>query len=125
MRKYKDSDGGFLDVFDVRGGYVVAWSFAGDIGMELGEWRQRMPAESLVAFNAIHDFCEPRADVAAPRFGGYVFESESVARQALRHVNAALVAWQDGIEMPEWAKTAMAEGWNPPRGWKPKPKETT
>ena len=46
---------------------------------------------------------------------GAVFESESAAKRALAKIK---VAWKQDREMPEWAKTALENGWKPPKGWK-------
>jgi hypothetical protein len=54
---------------------------------------------------------------------GFQWPTVSAARSALRAVNTArrLARTQaaTATPMPEWAMTALAAGWKPPRGWKP------
>ena len=46
---------------------------------------------------------------------GAAFETQAQAKKALQAVKFALT--QDR-PLPEWAKTAIAEGWKAPKGWK-------
>jgi len=48
--------------------------------------------------------------------GGFYWESKSLAQAALKLINAELKADRP---LPEWAKTAIANGWKAPKGWKP------
>lgn len=47
-------------------------------------------------------------------FSGY-WEEERLARAALQIAKEAL---KQERELPEWATTALAQGWKPPKGWK-------
>jgi hypothetical protein len=47
---------------------------------------------------------------------GLGFETESEAKKALAKIRATFKA---GRGLPDWAKTALAEGWKAPKGWKP------
>ncbi len=49
---------------------------------------------------------------------GYYWEGNSHATNAFRLINTALKN-DPGVPWPEWAMRAKAEGWKPPRGWKP------
>jgi len=46
---------------------------------------------------------------------GAYFESQAEAKNALAIVKLAL---KQDRPMPQWAKTALAEGWKAPKGWK-------
>ncbi len=46
---------------------------------------------------------------------GAWWESEKEARAALRIANEAI---KQERALPEWAHTALAQGWKPPRGWR-------
>ncbi len=46
----------------------------------------------------------------------FFWESMSDAKAALR---VAKLALKSERPMPDWARTAIANGWKPPRGWKP------
>ncbi len=46
---------------------------------------------------------------------GAFWETEAEARVALRVAKEAL---KQERPLPEWAKTALAEGWKAPKGWK-------
>ncbi len=48
-------------------------------------------------------------------FKGAYWESEKQAIAALRIAKEAL---KQERPMPDWAKTALAAGWKPPKGWK-------
>lgn len=50
----------------------------------------------------------------------YFWESKAHARAALQIAKLAIANLDR--PMPEWAKTALSEGWKPPRGWKPEAK---
>ena len=49
---------------------------------------------------------------------GFWWESHLEARTALTRIKAVATALMD-VSWPEWAKTALAAGWKPPKGWKP------
>jgi hypothetical protein len=50
---------------------------------------------------------------------GFWWESQSAARAALTKVKAMAQVTLSEVPWPEWAKTALANGWKPPKGWKP------
>jgi len=54
---------------------------------------------------------------------GYVIDSKARALQYRNHMRAALKAAQaefaGGAPWPDWARDAAANGWVPPKGWKP------
>lgn len=46
---------------------------------------------------------------------GYFWDTKKDAEAVLRLVREAL---KQDRPLPEWAKTALAHGWKPPKGWK-------
>lgn len=46
---------------------------------------------------------------------GFYFETETQAKAAIKWANIALRQERD---LPEWAATALEQGWKPPKGWK-------
>ena len=50
---------------------------------------------------------------------GYGWSSKSSALKVLRRCRAELKSIRDNIPWPDWAKRAVAEGFKPPKGWKP------
>lgn len=67
---------------------------------------------------AIAYFAAKKTDGVERDHNGFFWESKAMASNALRVVKAAIAA---GVErpMPEWAATAIAAGFKPPKGWKP------
>lgn len=104
-----------LDVFDSSyyGGAVIAWVCEdGGIGTVLGEVGDSSDHETRLAEEAIRGSGIDCGNSSR----AFVFESERDARRALRAARAAVKA---GKVWPEWATTAVANGWSPPKGWKP------
>lgn len=57
-----------------------------------------------------------REEIELPAPGyPYRFDGDRLARKALRTIKDRLDATE--AVLPEWAQTAMREGWTPPRGW--------
>jgi hypothetical protein len=111
-----------IDVFEVPGGYndyFIAFVDEdwGDPGFVFGD----DPGDDLecVHFtNAIQSYVDEhsvelhRTDMR-PKTFGYKKDATAAmkrAREALRHIEKP---W------PEWAVKAKAEGWKPPKNWKP------
>jgi hypothetical protein len=110
-----------------RNGYALYWVVDGDLGGEVGEITpsRRKPGsvesdgdrELRLAFEAAKPFADDH-----PRNRGFVFETMARAKQADAAVRAAFkadAAEQAGKPWPDWAKTAAANNWKPPKGWKP------
>lgn len=59
-----------------------------------------------------------RAGVSAYEMGSRNLASSllSVARAAVKQAKSE---WTANVPWPDWAKTALAQGWKPPKGWKP------
>jgi len=132
-----------LGVFDVREGLIVAWcdedgdgegAWVGqDKGTPVAKLRTKKDAAyvkrdlSDFEYFAIEidarEWVEQNRDLVTATMAGYTFESVSVARRFLKEMQASLKAaraqYETGVPWPEWAKTAEAAGWKPPKGWKP------
>lgn len=54
------------------------------------------------------------------RLGEFYWASKGGAARAMRVVRLALLESQEGRQWPSWAKQAIAEGWKPPKRWRPK-----
>jgi len=65
-----------------------------------------------------------KGDVMVSQASGYLFELESDAKKLVSSVcklakNVKVEFDNHEVEMPEWAKMALAAGWKKPKGWKP------
>lgn len=119
-----DEERSKLDLTDDHKGYRLAWFFEeeGEFGAVLGE-------DSNILDKAKPNAAEEReaweyytANKLAQETGperdqvGFYWESQSAARGVLRVIRATFKA---ETSLPEWAKTALENGWKPPKGWKP------
>jgi len=114
--EYICEDGDYLAV-DERDVYYIGWYLAddGDFGQYVGEHEPPTPSdkdewEAKIAYDAI----KPYADGTDCR--GFYFGTKRKAFHALYAANRAL---NKDVPWPEWATKAKAEGWKPPKGWKP------
>jgi hypothetical protein len=106
-----------LTVLSERYSFYIAWEDEDGIGAYLDQegWqcaepRDRDHWEHWVA-------CKVAAESGAVSTGpGYSWETQSEAKKVAAQVRATIRA---GRGLPEWAKTAAANGWKPPKGWKP------
>jgi hypothetical protein len=96
-----------LDDGDDLGGYLCQSEDdgKGKVPKDRGEW------EHWAASAAVRG--APGVNLKG-EFGAW-WESEKEARAALRVAKEAL---KQDRPMPDWAKTALAEGWKAPKGWK-------
>lgn len=111
-----------LVVSDESGGeYYLQWFIAetGDLGGYLGQ------SDDEGTGNPPHDRAEwdgwaashaLRAMGAKNGRWGFVWHSRKEAEAALRVAKQAMKADRP---MPDWAVKAAAEGWKPPKGWRP------
>jgi len=128
-----------------RHGYSVAWFEDGEEGALIGQEsgvasmtldQRRAAARKNREPAGLSDFEYLSLEIAAREWlfahpqvehsvasGGYVFDAESSAKRFLAamkvEMKAARVAYDTGVEWPDWAKAASAAGWKPPKGWKP------
>mgnify|MGYP003494096662 FL=1 len=105
---------------DRRGYFRITWYLAdeGEMGATLGDGgdigqgeapTERADYEHWLACKTCHE------SGAARDGNGFHRESEKNARVVLRQIREAL---KQDRPLPEWAKTALAAGWKPPKGWK-------
>lgn len=103
--------------------FVIQWELddGDDLGAILGDssedGRGVAPAdrgdwEHWAACKALLDMGVERRN---GKSGVFFFETQSEANKALKAVKLAL---KQDRPLPEWAKTAIGEGWKPPKGWK-------
>lgn len=121
--KYKDVDGQYLTVLEGDDQYRIVWYLPdeGDYGLVLTNDPVPGPdrEDTDVAVDAcIHFFAGKRWDMPAPKWA-FVFPSARLAAECLRYINAELCAWKAARPLPEWAKTALENGWKPPKSWSP------
>lgn len=108
--------------------YRIQWELEEDMGAVLGEGEYR-PAQiekKLAKAKTDEDREHLAACLAAAHSKGvehdstgFFWESKSAATAALRLARAQIKACRDNKPWPDWALQAHAEGWRPPRGWKP------
>lgn len=108
-----------------RGGYEwwIIWIIDGDSGATLGEDTY---TEKDLAKAKPGDWEHVAATIAVSKtegvtrlgVNGYRWESEEDAKKALRAAKAAIKD-KSKKPWPEWATKAVANGWNPPKGWTP------
>ena len=117
--RYVDNEGNYLVVSETRYEFQLAWFIAewDDIGGVLGEDEADKDYDVAVR-TALDAYCK-RIGIERQRGKAYTFETRKQANEALRLCNAALHFMQSKKPLPEWATTALAAGWAPPKGWKP------
>lgn len=119
--RYRDDEGNHLVVESLLPDqWAIYWFVVSedDLGMAIGE-DGNDTNEGHVIGTALSMFCAAnRLDQPKPH-RRYVFPSERLAKAALNSINAALNSSAMNSPMPEWAQTALAAGWTPPKGWKP------
>lgn len=121
------------------GHWYIAWFDEGDEGGELNphdarsadeavrRWRENTSDDSLLAdaehktaCRAILDMKDPnREALAVDSHKAFEWESEKRAHAAMRVARVAIKMLREKTPWPEWAKTALANGWKAPKGWKP------
>jgi hypothetical protein len=117
------------------GAYRIVWELVeeGDLGAALGEFGSEDYTDEALAKekdpegrdHMVANLTLIKHKPAIRRdSSGFLWDSMTAARRALTLVNAAIKAdraKRSGkmIGWPEWAVTAAAHGWKPPKGWKP------
>jgi hypothetical protein len=124
MKKYKDKDGAYLVVWShsiprIGSAYCLQWMFPDDEGGLFGECEYDEPVEKAGYDACLKMIAELEPKQLAGRKPWFWFERLSDAKSALALTNATMLAAQENKEWPEWASTAVANGWKAPKGWKP------
>lgn len=111
-----------LVVHDEGPGWRISWFIAedGDIGGCLGQDEDDglgdPPSNRDVWEHWIASKVAREAKTAPVRdYAGFYWETEREAKAVLRQIKEVM---KQDRPLPEWAKTALAEGWKPPKGWK-------
>lgn len=110
-----------LVVFEKQYRFYIQWELddGDDVGVTLGQYggdetanppKDRENWLHWRATRAVKRMPEVERDS-----DGFFFDSNAKALGAIRVANAAM---KQEREIPEWAKTAAAAGWTPPKGWK-------
>jgi hypothetical protein len=127
-----------LVVDEIGGEWRIAWFLEedGDYGSVLGEHTYKQAdldaakdtedREDIAATLAVQALKPERSgpNSHAGYSGAFYWESQAAAKKALAVANAAikadkLRAEKNHVGWPEWALTALANGWKAPKGWKP------
>jgi hypothetical protein len=105
--------------------YRIAWFLADedDLGGTIGDGEDYSDAELANAAtderpHIIANQAAAKTDGLKRDGRGYYWETKRAATTALRAMNLAIKN-DGGPPWPEWATKAAAEGWKPPKGWKP------
>lgn len=56
---------------------------------------------------------------AVGKGGEFIWPTKTVAARAMRIARLTVRELEEGRPWPDWARRAIAEGWKPPRRWKP------
>jgi len=102
------------------GRYRIQWAFPdGELGGYLGQDKNDGSEDPPEDRDAWDHWAASKAVMGLPGSDrddtSTFWETEAGARVALRLAKAAL---KQVKPLPDWAKTALAEGWKPPKGWK-------
>ncbi len=122
MRRYKSEDGSYLEIDESDGMCRIAWLVDDDIGAVTGDRvlkdnpndtdeDRKSTWEMMTADNAVRSFA------GGKNSGGFYFSTRKQAQLAMLAANESLL--NGGAPMPQWAVSALAAGWKPPKGWKP------
>jgi len=103
-----------------KDGHYIQWAFDdGELGGYLCQSADDGEGDPPEDKDAWQHWAASKAVRSAPgvQFDstGAFWETEAGARVALRVAKEAL---KQVRPLPDWAKTALAEGWKPPKGWK-------
>lgn len=127
VKKYKGSDGEYLELVEQKYGYRISWWFPIDGEGEGGAIGDVYPGPTesapddpdlwsdWCAYYACLPFSE-QADCKSWE-GPLTFETARRAKDAIRAANFALTT--KSRPWPEWALKARDAGWTAPEGWKP------
>ena len=112
--------------------YRIQWELddGDDMGAFLGQEKQSPPEDFYKATSMDRDYWaaeragfqviqEGDPDTRGHDSTGFWWESKAQATKALTKVKALMASALSSVPWPEWAITAQANGWKPPKGWKP------
>jgi len=121
-----------LEVEESRGVYKISWWLGedDDYGASMGDdgptckfkvedlAKEKDPSyrEHMAYVIASYSL---REEKPAGHRDGFFWDTRPQAERALRLIKAMGKAMLEGVPMPEWALTALSQGWKPPKGWKP------
>jgi hypothetical protein len=106
-----------LDIVEYGYRFKLAWFEDGEEGGFLGQDPDDGTGKPPVLRESWEHWAASKAVRPASRDDlGFFWESIGEARSALAKARAALKFERP---LPEWAQTAIANGWKAPKGWKP------
>lgn len=106
-----------LEIVERGYNFYLAWFEDGDEGGFLGQDPLDGTGDPPTDRDDWEHWAASKAVSSAERDSyGFTWESERAAKSALALARAALNYERP---LPEWAQTALANGWKAPRGWKP------
>lgn len=122
MNKFFILEGGMY------GGIIIAWDDGtGEPGLYVGQAisenevqeyikGKNLPEDREEWETVTADLVLQKADYVRGSHRAFTFESMNEARKALKLIKESL---KHDRELPEWAKTAFANGFKAPKNWKP------
>lgn len=121
--RYQDKEGLYLVIDDRNYDLRISWyiPYDEDYGLYLAnEDRVRgEDKETNIAIDVLRKYWISKGWTLPDVGRDFVFNHLCDARAALRLINTRLHYEQESKPLPKWAKTAIAAGWSPPKGWKP------
>lgn len=95
-------------------GWCVGWDPGDGRAKLLGQGRDQLSQRLIVEV--------PRYAIPDGRSstGEAYWSSKRRAALAMRMARLVSREMEDGVPWPRWAKQAIAEGWKPPRRWRPR-----
>lgn len=109
-----------LVVFEDRYGYRIGWECDGDTGAVIGQDKSDGTGPAPTDRDAWEVWIASKLakESGAYRDGAaFCWESKSAALAVLRAIK--LQFRNAERPLPEWATTALAAGWKPPKDWRP------
>lgn len=105
-----------LEILENTKGHYIAWVCEGELGAVVGEFRNNILAEEDIEIRLVERIAAQEANAMyLPAEGKYIWASSNEAKKTLQKMKFALAQERP---LPDWAVTALKEGWKPPRGWK-------
>jgi hypothetical protein len=132
-----------IQYYETDGVYVIQWELEdGKPGAVLGDDENEEDLKEIASMTdedihyngemndffdtehalAIRSIMNNKMNFLELRDFGLCWHSHNAAQIALDAANQAIEKFHKGIEtalLPEWAKTALSNGWKMPDGWKP------
>jgi hypothetical protein len=123
VKRYVDEEGQYLIVEGMDDGYCIGWWVPEwfELGLIVNnvEYQKPEDEDTRIAVQVCHLYFQSCKFELPASGGDFIFPSEKHAKACLRQINIELNSRKSDTPLPEWAKTALANGWTPPKNWKP------